>query len=126
MIDRQTNGHGFNSMSFVPQKLADILQRIYSFFVGLQFWYYWAIIKFVIFFIHFLTHPLQLQSALAVAVMKEGQVVGHVTFNLSPIISLFLRRDVNKAFARVRYWRESTNFMDQSLILTSYEMLLIL
>ena len=36
----------------------------------------------------------------AVAVMK-GQVVGHVPFNLSPIISLFLRRDVNKAFARV-------------------------
>ena len=36
----------------------------------------------------------------AVAVMKEGQIVGHVPFNLSPIISLFLRRDVNKAFAR--------------------------
>ena len=37
----------------------------------------------------------------AVAVMKEGQIIGHVPFNLSPIISLFLRRDVNKAFARV-------------------------
>ena len=37
----------------------------------------------------------------AVAVMKEGQIVGHVPFNLSTIISLFLRRDVNKAFARV-------------------------
>ena len=37
----------------------------------------------------------------AVAVIKEGQTVGHVPFNLSPIISLFLRRDVNKAFARV-------------------------
>ena len=35
----------------------------------------------------------------AVAVMK-GWVVGHVPFNLAPIISLFLR-DVNKAFARV-------------------------
>ena len=35
----------------------------------------------------------------AVAVMKEGRVVGHVPFNLSPIISLFLRRDVNKAVA---------------------------
>ena len=34
----------------------------------------------------------------SVAMMKEGQVVGHVPFNLSPII---LRRDVNKAFARV-------------------------
>jgi len=32
--------------------------------------------------------------------MKEGQIVGHVPFNLSPIISLFLRRDVNKASAR--------------------------
>ena len=37
----------------------------------------------------------------AVAVMKEGRVVGHVPFNLAPIISLFLRRDVKKAFARV-------------------------
>ena len=36
-----------------------------------------------------------------VAVMKEGQIVGHVPFNLAPIISLFLRRDVNKSFARV-------------------------
>ena len=37
----------------------------------------------------------------AVAVMKEGRVVGHVPFNLAPIILLFLRRDVNKAFTRV-------------------------
>ena len=36
----------------------------------------------------------------AVAVMKEGQIVGHVPFSLSTIISLFLRRDVDKAFAR--------------------------
>ena len=36
-----------------------------------------------------------------VAVMKEEQVVSHVPFNLAPIISLFLRRNVNKAFARV-------------------------
>ena len=34
------------------------------------------------------------------AVMK-GRVVGHVPFNLALIISLFLRRDVNKAFVRV-------------------------
>ena len=33
-----------------------------------------------------------------VAVMK-GQIVGHVPFNLARVISLFLRRDVNKAFA---------------------------
>ena len=37
----------------------------------------------------------------AVVVMNEGRVVGHVPFNLAPIISLFLKRDVNKAFARV-------------------------
>ena len=37
----------------------------------------------------------------AVVVVNEGRVVGHVPFNLAPIISLFLRRDVNKAFARV-------------------------
>ena len=37
----------------------------------------------------------------AVEVMREGRVVGHVPFNLAPIISLFLRRSVNKAFARV-------------------------
>ena len=37
----------------------------------------------------------------AVTVMNKGHIVGHVPFNLFPIISLFLRRDVNKAFARV-------------------------
>ena len=36
-----------------------------------------------------------------VAVLKEGRVVDHVPFNLAPIISLFLRRDENKTFARV-------------------------
>ena len=37
----------------------------------------------------------------AVAVFKEDQVVGHVPFNLAPNISLFLKRDINKAFAKV-------------------------
>ena len=37
----------------------------------------------------------------AVAVFKEGQVVGHVPYNLAPSFSLFLKRDVNKAFAKV-------------------------
>ena len=37
----------------------------------------------------------------AVAVMKEGQIVDHIPFNLSTIISLLLRRDVNKALARI-------------------------
>ena len=65
----------------------------------------------------------------AVAVMKEGQIVGHVPFNLSPIISLFLRRNVNKIELLEGKSIEEldmglkysvfTNFMDQSLILTS-------
>ena len=33
--------------------------------------------------------------------MKDDQIVGHIPFNLSPMISLFLKRDVNKAFATV-------------------------
>ena len=35
------------------------------------------------------------------AVFKEDQVVGHVPFNLAASISLFLRRDISKAFAKV-------------------------
>lgn len=37
----------------------------------------------------------------AVAVTKEDQIVGHVPFSLSPTVALFLKRDVNKAVARV-------------------------
>ena len=33
----------------------------------------------------------------AVAVMKDGKTVRHVPYNLSPIMSLFLKRDINKA-----------------------------
>ena len=33
----------------------------------------------------------------AAAVMKEGKIVGHFPFNLGLVVSLFLRRDVNKA-----------------------------
>ena len=40
VINRRSNGQDFNSTSFVVQKLADILQKIYSFFVGLQFLYW--------------------------------------------------------------------------------------
>ena len=73
----------------------------------------------------------------AVAVMKE-QIVGHVPFNLSPIISLFLRRDVNKAFARVTGGKENQRagygleilcvyqFYGPKPYMTSYEKLLIL
>ena len=37
----------------------------------------------------------------ATAVFREDQMVGHVPFNLSQSISLFFRRDINKAFAKV-------------------------
>ena len=71
------------------------------------------------------------------AVMKEGRLVGHVPFNLAPIISLFLRRDVNKAFARVTGGKVNRGAgygleiqcvyqMDQSLMLTRYKKFFIL
>ena len=37
----------------------------------------------------------------AVAVYKEEEIVGHVPYNLAPSLSHSLRRDVNKAFAKV-------------------------
>jgi hypothetical protein len=37
----------------------------------------------------------------AVAVVKDGVVVGHVPYNLAPRFSQFLMRNVNKAFAEV-------------------------
>ena len=42
--------------------------------------------------------PTNISDRNAVAV---DQVVGHVPFNLAPSISLFLKRDINKAFAKV-------------------------
>ena len=41
------------------------------------------------------------QDTHAVAVLKEGQVVGHIPYNLAPTIEMFLRRDANKGFAVV-------------------------
>ena len=37
----------------------------------------------------------------AVAVLREGQVVGHIPYNLAPTVELFLRREVNKGFVEV-------------------------
>ena len=45
--------------------------------------------------------PTNISDRNAVAVFKEDQVVGHVPFNLAPSISLFLKRNINKAFAKV-------------------------
>ena len=38
----------------------------------------------------------------AVAIFKDGAVVGHVPYNIAPRLSHFLRRDMNKAVAEVR------------------------
>ena len=45
--------------------------------------------------------PANVADRNAVAVYKDDQVVGHVPFNLAPSISHFLKRDINKAFAKV-------------------------
>ena len=45
--------------------------------------------------------PTNKRDCNAVAVEKEGVIVGHVPFNLAPFMSVFLRRDVNSGFAKV-------------------------
>ena len=37
----------------------------------------------------------------AVAVLREGKVVGHISYNQAPTAELFLRREVNKGFVEV-------------------------
>ena len=41
------------------------------------------------------------KDSLAVAVMKEDEIVGHVPYNITSMLSSFLRRDCNKGFAEV-------------------------
>ncbi len=45
--------------------------------------------------------PDNVRDNCAVAVLKEGQVVGHIPYNISAIVSHFLSRDYNKAFVEV-------------------------
>ena len=45
--------------------------------------------------------PDNCQDKLAVAVMKEDSVVGHIPHHLAPIVSAFLKRNVNKGMAEV-------------------------
>ena len=45
--------------------------------------------------------PNNVRDNCAVAVLKEGQVVGHIPYNISVTVSHFLSRDYNKAFAEV-------------------------
>ena len=37
----------------------------------------------------------------AVAVLEDNLVVGHIPYNLAPIVERFLRREVNKGFAEI-------------------------
>ena len=45
--------------------------------------------------------PNNVVDSLAVAVTKSGEIVGHVPYNIAPLLSKFLKRDVNKAVAEV-------------------------
>ena len=45
--------------------------------------------------------PDNLVDASVVAVWKKDKIVGHVPYNIAPVISQFLRRDFNKGFVQV-------------------------
>ena len=45
--------------------------------------------------------PNNVVDSLAVAVTKGSEIVGQVPYNLAPLVSKFLKRDVNKAVAEV-------------------------
>ena len=45
--------------------------------------------------------PNNSEDRFAVALKRTGSVVGHVPFNLAPLASAFLRRDVNKGLVEV-------------------------
>ena len=42
-----------------------------------------------------------MKDQLAVAVLKDGEIVGHIPYDIAFAVSHFLRRDSNKAFAEV-------------------------
>lgn len=45
--------------------------------------------------------PTNVKDRSAVAVTKETEVVGHVPYNISSALSMFLQRDCNKGFVEV-------------------------
>ena len=45
--------------------------------------------------------PSNVKDDQAIAVVKDGEVVGHIPYNISATVSHFLSRDCNKAFAEV-------------------------
>ena len=38
----------------------------------------------------------------SVAILRRGSVVGHLLFNLAPVVSAFLRKDVNEGLIQVK------------------------
>ena len=42
------------------------------------------------------------EDKFAVAVIRRGNIVGHLPFNLAPVVSAFLRKDVNKGLVEVK------------------------
>ncbi len=44
----------------------------------------------------FQQEPDNTEDKFAVAVIRRGSDIGHLPFNLAPVVSVFLRRDVNK------------------------------
>ena len=45
--------------------------------------------------------PDNLKDKSAVAVIKDGKIVGHIPYNMSNTVSQILRREFNKTFAEV-------------------------
>ena len=52
--------------------------------------------------------PNNSEDRFAVAIKRTGSVVGHVRFNIAPLVSAFLRRDVNKGLVEVTFHPLST------------------
>jgi len=51
--------------------------------------------------------PTNPKDSSAVAVMKEDEIVGHVPYNITSLLSTFLKRDCNKGYARLREYIQS-------------------
>ena len=45
--------------------------------------------------------PTNIQDKSAVAIYNEGDIVGHVPYNISSLLSNFLKRECNKGFVEV-------------------------
>ena len=51
--------------------------------------------------LNLILEPENIKDKYIVSVLKDGLIVAHVLYNLTPQISQFLKRDINKAFAEV-------------------------